>query len=245
MISAPSQTAPQTPADSAPQTPADSVRVGFFDSGIGGYSVVREYRKLRPADEIFYTADWEFCPYGNKPRELVEARAALLSERLIGLGARIVVVACNTATAAAIDTLRARFADMPFVGMEPAIKPALLNSKSGVVGVLATANTFDGRLYKETSTKFRGDVRLIAAVGEGLVDLVERGITEGPEARNAVGRCLDEMLAMGADHIVLGCTHYHFLKKTIAEIAGDSVVIVDPARAVAERAAALAKKCAG
>ena len=213
--------------------------IGFYDSGIGGYSVVREYRKLRPDDEVLYTADWEFCPYGNKPREVVEARAVLLSERLIAMGARVVVVACNTATAAAIDTLRARFPETPFVGMEPAVKPALLNSKSGVVGVLATANTFDGRLYKETSAKFKGDVRIVTAVGEGLVELVERGLTEGAEARKAVGRCLEEMLAAGADHVVLGCTHYHFLKDVIREIAGEGVVVVDPARAVAERAAKL------
>jgi len=213
--------------------------IGFFDSGIGGYPVVREYRKLRPDDEVLYTADWEFCPYGGKPREVVEARALLLTERLVALGARVVVVACNTATAAAIDTLRARFPEIPFVGMEPAIKPALLNTKTGVVGVLATANTFDGRLYKETSSKFRGGVRIITAVGEGLAGLVERGVTGGPEARAALEPLLAEMLATGADHIVLGCSHYHFLKHSIAGIAGSFVTIVDSARAVAERAAAV------
>ena len=216
--------------------------IGFFDSGIGGYSVVREYRKLRPDDEVLYTADWEFCPYGGKPREVVEARAIALTQHLISLGARVIVVACNTATAAAIDTLRARFPDTPFVGMEPAIKPALLNTKTGVVGVLATANTFDGRLYKETSAKFRGDVRIITTVGEGLVELVERGITTGTEARAHLTPLLAPMLASNADHIVLGCSHYHFLKNTIAEIVNVNVTIIDSARAVAERAAKIIAK---
>ena len=213
--------------------------IGFFDSGIGGYSVVREYRKLRPDDCVYYAADWEFCPYGGRPREVVEARAHLMAERLIALGARVVVAACNTATAAAIDSLRVRFPDTPFVGMEPAVKPALLNSKSGVVGVLATANTFGGRLYKETSAKFRGEVRLIPAVGEGLVEFVERGEFDSPALREALNSCLAEILASGADHIVLGCTHYPFLKDAIARIAGPAVVIIDSSRAVAERAANL------
>ena len=213
--------------------------IGFFDSGIGGYSVVREYRKLRPDDEIVYVADWDFCPYGGKPHDLVATRARHITEHLIALGAKVIVIACNTATAAAVDTLRATFPTIPFVGMEPAVKPALINSQSGVVGVLATSNTFDGRLYKETSARFKGRVEIITAIGEGLVELVEQGIFNGALVRETLEHRLRPMLNAGADHIVLGCTHYPFLKEAIAKIAGPNVTIVDPSRAVAERAASL------
>ena len=213
--------------------------IGFFDSGLGGYTVVREYRKLRPDDEILYTADWDYCPYGGKPPGLVAARARHITGQLIERGARVIVAACNTATAIAIDSLRADFPHASIVGMEPAVKPALLATKTGVIGVLATANTFTGRLYKETSAKFGHGVKIVAAVGEGLVELVESGAFDGPPVRAALERCLRPMLDAGADQIVLGCTHYAFLKTAVAEIAGPATTIHDTSRAVAERAAAL------
>ena len=201
-------------------------------------SVAREFLKIRPVADVFYIADWDFCPYGDKDRGVVLERAHTLTRKLLDKGCELIVVACNTATAVAIDSLRATY-DVPFVGMEPAVKPAALHSKSGVIGIIATANTLQGRLFRETSARFAANAKIIPAVGGGFVELVENGEHNTDRARAAVSKVVEPLVAEGTDHIVLGCTHYSFLKELIAEIAGPSVTIVDPAIPVARRAASL------
>ena len=209
--------------------------IGVYDSGVGGLSVWKELRAVMPAEAFCYVSDGAYCPYGPKDPSFVIERAMAVSRFLVSQGAKLIVVACNTATAAAITTLRASF-DLPVVGMEPALKPAALHSQSGVVGVLATAGTFKGRLYLNTLARFSGRVKVIEQVGTGLVELVEQGKLKGREATALVGRYVRPMLEAGADHIVLGCTHYPFLTETIAKIVGDRAVIVNPAPAVARQA---------
>jgi glutamate racemase len=210
--------------------------IGIFDSGVGGLSVFREIRKLLPDEKYIYFSDSAHCPYGEKSRDYIIDRARQIASFLISQGAEIIVVACNTATAAAIDHLRGKYRDVPFVGIEPAVKPAALNSKSAVVAVLATEGTFNGRLYRETVEKFAAGVTVIASVADEFVTMVERGETEGPGAEAAVRRRLEPLLAAGADHIVLGCTHFPHLKKTMEKVVAGRAALVDPAEAVAMQA---------
>lgn len=209
--------------------------IGVYDSGEGGKSVLRELVKLMPGEDFIYFGDSAYCPYGPKSPDFIIRRACTVTDFLIARGCEMIVVACNTATAAAISYLRSHYS-IPFVGMEPAIKPAVLCSKSGVVGVLATAGTFKGKLYLDTLARFSGNVKVIERVGEGLVETVEKGILDGPEVEALIHRCIDPMLAEGADHIVLGCTHYPFLQPVIERLAGPGVTVVNPAPAVARQA---------
>ncbi|HIZ85147.1 MAG TPA: glutamate racemase [Candidatus Coprenecus stercoravium] len=202
--------------------------VGVYDSGVGGLSVWKELVALMPGQDYVYVADSAHCPYGEKSPEYIVGRADAVTRLLLEKGADAVVVACNTATAAAISYLRASY-QVPFIGMEPAVKPAALASVSGVVGVLATANTFKGSLYRDTVMKYASGITVIEKVGRGLVEAVEKG--EIP--RGLVRRYVDEMVGEGADVIVLGCTHYPFLEDEISRCAGPSVRIVNPAPAVA------------
>lgn len=210
--------------------------IGVFDSGVGGLSVWRELYRELPCEKYLYVSDSGHCPYGPKPKEEIVARATAISEYLISEGAEIVVVACNTATAAAINHLRSTFT-IPFVGMEPAVKPAAINTRTGAIGVLATKGTFKGELYLRTLHKFASNATVMEQVGEGLVELVESGNTDSPQAREIVGKYIVPMVESGVDHIVLGCTHYPFLEKVIREFAGDGVEIVNPAPAIARRVA--------
>ncbi len=226
---------------------------GIFDSGIGGLSVFREIRRLLPEESFIYYSDNAHCPYGEKTKEYVTDRAREITELLVEKGADIIVVACNTATAAAIATLRREYSDrenpavrkkvteisggrrdhIMFIGMEPAVKPAVGLTKTGVVGVLATAGTLKGEKYRHSRELAGSKVRVVEHVGEGFVELVERGITSGPEAEKTVRTSLQPLLDAGADVIVLGCTHYPFLMETIREAVGPGVTIIDPAPAVA------------
>lgn len=208
--------------------------IGIFDSGVGGLSVWKELVKLLPGQEYLYVSDSGYCPYGPKPKSYVVERAKKISDFLIKQGADIIVVACNTATAGAIETLRASFS-IPFVGMEPAVKPAALQSKSGVIGVLATQGTFRGELYLRTLHKFAANTKVMEQIGDGLVELVEAGKTDSTEANILLKKYLDPILKEGADYLVLGCTHYPFLTETIKRITGDRLTIVNPAPAVAKR----------
>ena len=189
-----------------------------------------------PQERYIYVSDAGHCPYGPKPREEILARAKAVTEFLISKGAEMVVVACNTATAAAIEYLRGHYS-IPFVGMEPAVKPAAINTRTGAIGVLATKGTFKGELYLRTLHKFASNAKVIEQIGEGLVELVESGDTRSPKARELVGKYVIPMIEQGVDHIVLGCTHYPFLEETIREFTSDNVTIVNPAPAVARRAA--------
>ncbi len=209
--------------------------IGIFDSGSGGLSVYREEVKLLPAEHFVYFADNAHVPYGEKTAEYIQDRARHITDFLLGKGADIIVVACNTATAAAISTLRAEYPSVPFVGMEPAVKPAALGTKTGVIGVLATAGTLKGSKYLNTRGLYEDDVRIVEHVGQGFVELVENGIFDGPEAEATVRASLQPLLDEGADTIVLGCTHYPFLRGVIERIAGPGVQVIDPAPAVARQ----------
>ena len=209
--------------------------IGIFDSGSGGLSVYREIVKLLPKERYVYFSDNAHCPYGEKTAEYIQERGRIITEILLGLGADIIVVACNTATAAAIATLRAEYPAVPFIGMEPAVKPAALGTETGVIGVLATAGTLKGSKYLNTRGRFEDDVRIVEHVGEGFVELVENGILDGPEAYATVRASLQPLLDAGADRIVLGCTHYPFLRPVIEAIAGPGVQVIDPAPAVARQ----------
>lgn len=209
--------------------------IGFFDSGVGGLSVWRETVRLLPGESTLYIADSANCPYGPKPAEAIRGLARRHTAALLAAGAKLIVVACNTATAAAIDALRAENPAVPFVGMEPAVKPAALRSKSGVIGVLATEGTFHGRLYQQTSRQFAAKSTLLMTIADEWVGLVERGQLDTPEAEAAVRRRVEPLLAAGADYLVLGCTHFPFLKPLIERIAAGRAAVLDPSEAVARQ----------
>ena len=215
---------------------SDARPVGFFDSGVGGMCILDAFRRLCPAESTVYIADSANCPYGNRPAEEIVRLSEANVEELLSRGCKAVVVACNTATAAAIDHLRRRYADVPFVGLEPAVKPAALRSRTGVVGVLATEGTFGGRLYNETKEKFARDVVVIATVADEFVTLVERDETSGPAAEAAVRARLTPLIDAGCDMIVLGCTHFPHLRPLMEKVAAGRAAILDPSDAVARQA---------
>lgn len=214
--------------------------IGIFDSGAGGLSVYREIVKLLPRERYVYFSDNAHCPYGDKTAGYIIGRARTITAHLLGKGCSAIVIACNTATAAAIATLRAEYPDIPFVGMEPAVKPAALGTKTGVIGVLATAGTLRASKYLDTKGRFTDGIRVVEHVGEGFVELVEKGCLSGEEARRTVSTSLTPLLEAGADKIVLGCTHYPFLKPLMEEIVAErfpdrDVEVIDPAPAAARR----------
>ena len=224
---------------------SDARPVGFFDSGLGGICIRDAFAALCPREKTVYLADTANCPYGNRPAEEIVRLAEANVRKLLAQDCKMIVVACNTATAAAIDYLRTKYPEVPFIGLEPAVKPAALRSKSGVVAVLATAGTFNGRLYNETKAKFAKNVTVIAAVADEFVLEVERlkgtrveTLTGPRRARleRIVRTKIDPLVAAGADHIVLGCTHFPHLKPLIEAVAGPGVTVVDPSPAVALQA---------
>ena len=210
--------------------------VGFFDSGLGGLCILDAFKALCPHESTIYIADSKNCPYGNKPAAEIIKLAESNTRRLLRRGCKMVVVACNTATAAAIDFLRERHPEVPFIGIEPAVKPAALRSKTGVVGVLATAGTFGGRLYNETKAKFAKDVTVIATVADEFVELVERKEISGAAAERVVRARIEPLLKAGCDKIVLGCTHFPHLKPLIEKICDGRAEVIDPSDAVARQA---------
>jgi glutamate racemase len=211
--------------------------VGFFDSGVGGLSVLREFRRLAPGERLLYLADTAYFPYGPRPAAEVRKRAFAITQRLLAAGCKLIVVACNTASAAAIADLREAF-PVAFVGMVPGVKPATRTSRSGVVAILATPGTLDGDLYARVVTDFGGDARILNVPGHGLAELVERGEAGTPAARAAIRRALTPAANAGADTVVLGCTHYAFLADDIrAEYP--EMALVDTSEAVARRAVAV------
>ena len=221
--------------------------VGFFDSGLGGLCILDAFRKLCPHESTVYIADSKNCPYGNKPAAEIARLAEANTRRLLRRGCKMVVVACNTATAAAIDGLRARHPEVPFIGIEPAVKPAALRSKTGVVGVLATAGTFGGRLYNETKAKFAKDVTVIATVADEFVEIVEsrdpnstlndsHSTLSDPKVVAIVRAKVEPLLAAGCDKIVLGCTHFPHLRPVIESVCAGRAEVIDPSDAVARQA---------
>ena len=210
--------------------------IGIYDSGMGGLSVRREVCRLLPAESVIYLGDGKNCPYGSRSVEEIRRLSVEAVEHLLGMGCKLIVVACNTATAASIDYLRATYPSVPIVGMEPAIKPACLQTKSRVVGVLATERSLDGDLFRRTAARYGQDIEVITAPGRGFVELVECDKEQSEEAVETVRRAMQPMLDRGADHIVLGCTHYPFLLEALERAAeGYRVTFVDPSPAVARR----------
>ena len=210
--------------------------IGVFDSGVGGLSVLRALRAELPGQPLIYIADQAHVPYGSRPLEEVRAFSEGITRFLIDRGARLVVVACNAASAAALSSLRSTFPAIPFVGMEPAVKPAAENSASRVVAVLATPATFQGALYASVVERFANGVTLLQDTCPGLVAEIENGGLKSRHTRRILAQTLEPMLAQGADTVVLGCTHYPFVIPLIEQIAGPGVRVIDPAPAVARQA---------
>lgn len=209
--------------------------VGIFDSGVGGLSVLRAIRRALPAEDLLYLADQAHVPYGPRPLVQVRAFAEGITQYLLDEGAKLIVVACNAASAAALHYLRRTFPQVPFVGMEPAVKPAAEHTRSGVVGVLATPATFQGALYASVLERFANGVTVLQHPCPGLVAQIESGQLDAPGTRAILEGALRPMLAQGIDTVVLGCTHYPFVIPLIQEVAGPEVRVIDPAPAIARQ----------
>ncbi|MBT3187696.1 MAG: glutamate racemase [Anaerolineae bacterium] len=209
--------------------------IGIFDSGVGGLSVLRAIHKHLPNEDLFYFADQGHVPYGQRSLEEVRRFSIEITDFLLAKGAKIIIVACNTASAAALHHLREKFPDTPFVGMEPAVKPAAEQTNSGVVGVLATPATFQGKLYASVVERFASNVTVLQNTCDGLVEEIERGTLDGENTRQILDDALRDMLGRGLDTLVMGCTHYPFVIPLIEEIAGINVRVIDPAPAVAKQ----------
>lgn len=208
--------------------------VGVFDSGLGGLSVLRELRRLLPHEDVLYYADSAHCPYGAKSPAEIQARAVAITEELLAAGCKLIVVACNTATIAAVELLRAQY-PVPFVGMEPAVKPACALTRSGVVGVLATGAALGGEKFHRLVEAHAQGVRVITQPCPGWVECVEAGELDGPRVQALVERHVAPLRAAGADVLVLGCTHYPFLRPVIERVAGGGVQVIDTGQAVARQ----------
>jgi glutamate racemase len=210
----------------------DQRPVGVFDSGVGGLSVLRAIRQALPSERVIYVADSGHAPYGDRPREFIESRSIAVVDYLVSRDAKAIVVACNTATGAAAQILRSRF-NLPIVAMEPAVKPAALHTKSGIVGVLATTSTLSSAKFLDLVDRHGAGVQVLVQPCPGLVEQVEAGELETPRTRALVESLVRPLLAKGADTLVLGCTHYPFLRRAIEDVAGAGVAVIDPADAVA------------
>lgn len=213
-------------------SPGNNAPIGVFDSGVGGLSVLREIRRELPAEDLIYVADSGYAPYGDRPEDYVRGRALAIMEFLRAQDVKAVVVACNTATGIAVDALRARYTQ-PIVAIEPAVKPAVAQTRSRVVGVLATTQTLAGQKFAKLVSTYAGDVEVLTQACPGLVEQVERGALTSTSTRSLVEQYLRPLLEKGADAIVLGCTHYPFVSDLIREVAGPSVSIIDSAGPVA------------
>ena len=209
--------------------------IGVFDSGLGGLSVVRQLWSELPRESIVYAADSKFCPYGERTAEQICERSIAMAAYLVQHGVKLIITACNTATAASIDVLRERF-EVPIVAMEPAVKPAAALTRTGKIAVLATPSTARGLRLQGLIDRY-GDGLDIRAIGvPGLADRVELGDFDGPVARDLLAPVVIDQVADGADVLVLGCTHYPFAEGAIRDYAGPQVRIIDSGNAVARRA---------
>lgn len=208
--------------------------IGVFDSGVGGLSVLRHVRAQLTRLPLLYVADSGHVPYGDKTPDYIRERSVTLTEFLLREGAAAIVIACNTATAAAAAALRERF-DVPIIAMEPAVKPAVTATRSGVVGVLATVGTLESARFAALLEQYAGDVEIVTQACPGLVEQVEAGELAAAKTRELVERYTRPLLERGADTIVLGCTHYPFLRPLIAAVAGSGVQLIDTGEAVARQ----------
>ena len=209
--------------------------IGIFDSGVGGISVLRAIREQMPEESIIYFGDQVHVPYGSRSMEQIQNFSEAITRFLLEQGTKIIVVACNTASAAALKYLRDKFPDVQFVGMEPAVKPAAEHTQTGKVGVLATPATFQGALYTSVVERFANGVELFQDTCPGLVQQIEQGNLYGEKTRQILEEALQPMLKRNIDTVVLGCTHYPFVIPLIQEIVGENVRVIDPAPAVAKQ----------
>ncbi len=209
--------------------------IGIFDSGLGGLSVLHHARRRFPEESFIYLADQQRAPYGDRSRQEVFEFTRLAVDRLLGLDVKGVVIACNTASDVALDQLRQLHPETPFVGIEPAVKPAVAASHTGIVGVLATTGTVTGERLRSLIHKYAGHSTVLTQACPGLVELIEDGLGDGPETERLLTGYIAPLLQAGADTLVIGCTHYSFLASRIVAIAGPTVQIIDPADAVARQ----------
>lgn len=215
--------------------------IGIFDSGVGGLSIWKEIVTLLPKENTIYLADSKNAPYGKKSTQEIIDLSVKNTELLLNKGCKIIVVACNTATTNAIDYLRENYV-VPFIGIEPAIKPAALQTKTNAIGILATQGTLTSELFHSTSDRFTQGIEVVEQVGEGLVPLIEKGEIDTLEMKNLLNKYLKPMLDKQIDYLVLGCSHYPFLIPQIREIVGDKVTIIDSGEAVARQTKAVLDK---
>lgn len=215
-------------------SPVSRRPIGIFDSGLGGISVLREIRAHMPAEALCYVADSHYAPYGEKSVPLIRQRSEHCCERLIEQNVKAIVVACNTATAAAVSVLRARYA-LPIIAMEPAVKPAALISSSGKIGVLATAGTLSSEKYEKLLSQHASHVEVMSQPCFGLVEEIEKGDFESPALRNLLWRYIEPLLRAQVDTLILGCTHYPLITPLIKALVGDGVTVLDSGQAVAKR----------
>lgn len=213
--------------------------VGVFDSGIGGLTVLKAIRQELHSENYIYVADQAHVPYGSKSKKDILAYSLGIARFLREKSCKLIVVACNTASAAALHELRDQFPEIPIVGMEPAVKPAAEHSRTGVVGVLATPSTFEGELYNSVVSRFAKGSKILKDTCPGLVEEIEAGNENSTESRKILEQALLPMVANGLDSIVLGCTHYAFAIDVIKEIVGNKVEIFNPAPAIAKRVSEL------
>jgi glutamate racemase len=217
--------------------------IGIFDSGVGGLSVLGAIKQLLPDEDIVYIADQDHVPYGTRSKDQVRNYAVGITRFLLGEGVKLIVVACNTASAAALFHLRSAFPQTPFVGMEPAVKPAAEGTQSGVVGVLATPATFQGELYTSVVERFANGVDIVQDTCPGLVTQIENGELDSSETRKILENGLHPMIEKGIDRVVMGCTHYSFVIPLIQEMVGPQVEVIDPAPAVARQTRLVLQSC--
>lgn len=208
--------------------------IGIFDSGIGGASIFKEIHELLPNENTIYLADSKNAPYGNRTKEEIIQLSIKNTELLLKHNCKLIVVACNTATTNAIDYLRSNY-QVPIIGIEPAIKPAALNTKTKTIGILATKGTLSSALFHKTTDLYRRDIKVIEQVGEGIVPLIEAGETESKAMENLLKNYLQPMIAANIDYLVLGCTHYPYLIPMLSKLLPDHVSIIDSGRAVAKQ----------
>jgi glutamate racemase len=210
--------------------------IGFFDSGLGGLSIWKEVNLLLPHESTIYIADSLNAPYGPKGNEAIIQLSKKNTDFLLALDCKMIVVACNTATTNAINVLRNTYNNVPFIGIEPAIKPAALSTTSGAIGILATKGTLSSSLFHETSKQFTKDKIVIEQVGDGIVELIEQGQLNSKKMKDLLASYTAPMLDAKIDCLVLGCTHYHFLRPLLETILPRDVRIIDSGEAVAQQA---------
>jgi glutamate racemase len=208
--------------------------IGIFDSGVGGLSVAREIRRLLPAESLLYLSDSAYCPYGGRPLPEIRDRTLKVGRFLLNKGAKVLVVACNSASGAALEALR-EDTPVPVIGMEPAVKPAALTTRNGRVGVMATAATLQADRFDRLMENHARNVQVFSQACPGLVELVEQGVTAGDEVRRVLAPLTRPLRDAGVDTVVLGCTHYPFLRDAIGELLGPEVELIDSGEAVARQ----------